>query len=199
MSSPFFDILSQALGGGATRDISNQLGIEPSQAQSAISMAIPVLVSALQRNASTPGGLQSLENAINRDHDGSVLDDIGGYLGGGARGGVGGSILGHVLGGNQSNVQNGIGRATGLDPSAVGSLLSMLAPILMGALGRANQQTPPTTSINDILTGATSRLQPAQGGGILSQILDRNHDGSAFDDVAKMGMSVLGNLLGGRR
>jgi hypothetical protein len=70
-----------------------------------MSMAIPILVSALNRNASSPTGRQSLENAINRDHDGGILDNIGGYLGGGGGGGIGGgmgdlaSIGASVLGG----------------------------------------------------------------------------------------------------
>ena len=199
MSSPLFDILNQALGGQNTEAIGAQLGMDGSTTAKVISMAIPVLVSALNQNASTTGGLTSLQNALDRDHDGSVLDNIGGYLGGGVAAAIGAKVLGHVLGSNQSQVEAGIGRAAGIDAGTVAKVMAMLAPLVLGALSRANRQTPPTTNLNDILNSATGRMeQQAPSGGLLSQILDRNHDGSAFDDVAKIGASVLGGLLRGR-
>ena len=204
MSSPLFEILGQALGGSNTDDISNQLGIEPSKADAAMSMAIPILVSALNRNASSPTGRQSLENAINRDHDGGILDNIGGYLGGGGGGGIGGGILGHILGGDRKQVESSIGRASGLDAATVGKLLVMVAPLILAALSRANQKTPPTTSINDILSGATGQMQQSPGGGdILSQILggggpSGGGQGGGMGDLASIGASALGGLFRGR-
>lgn len=205
MSSPLFEILGNALGGSNTDDISKQLGIEPSKAAIAMSIAIPLLVSALDRNASSSDGRQSLENALDRDHDGSILDNIGGHLGGSAGGGIGGSILGHILGGDRKQVESSIGRASGLDAATVGKLLVMLAPLILGALSRANQKTPPTTSINDILSGATGQMQQQSSGSgdILSQILGgggpgAGGQGGGMGDLASIGASVLGGLLRGR-
>ena len=42
------------------------------------------------------------------------------------------------------------------------------------------------------------RREPAAGG-LLGQLLDRDGDGSAMDDVAQIGGSILGSLLGGKR
>lgn len=198
MSSPLFDILGQALAGQNTDAIAKQLGLNSEQASSAISMAIPVLVNALNQNAATPGGLSALQNALTRDHDGSILDNIGGYLGGGVATAIGAKILSHVLGGQGTQVEDGISRAAGIDSATVAKLMALLAPLVLGALSRANTQTPPTTSVSDILNGAAGRMQQAGGGGVLAQILDQNHDGSAFDDVARIGVSVLGGLLRGR-
>jgi Bacterial protein of unknown function (DUF937) len=105
-----------------------------------------------------------------------------------------------VLGGKQADVQAGISKAAGIDAATVAQMMAMLAPLVLGALSRANKQTPPSTSVNDILTGATASLQQqAPGGGsLLTRILDRDNDGSAFDDVARMGASVLGSLMRGR-
>ena len=197
MSSPLFDILTNALGGQIIDKIGGQLGLDRTKTASAIGMLVPVLVSALGRNAATPGGLDALNNAVARDHDGSLLDNIGGYLSGGAGSGIGGKILSHVLGNDQAQIEEGVSRASGISAATVGKLLVMLAPILLGALGRANKQTPPTTNIDDILNSATGKMQASSGGGILSRILDRNGDGSAFDDVARIGASVLGGMLRG--
>ena len=213
MSSPLFEILGQALGGGETpRDIGAKLGIEPSQAATAMSMAIPVLVSALNRNAASPQGRSSLENALDRDHDGSVLDDLGGFLGAGggagSGGGMGGAILGHILGSDRKQVENRIGQASGLDAATIGKLLVMVAPLVLAALSRANKQTPASTSITDILSGAAGQMGQAQGGGgdILSQILGsgapQGGQSSGGDQglggLASIGASVLGGLLRGR-
>ena len=34
---------------------------------------------------------------------------------------------------------------------------------------------------------------------MLGQLLDSNNDGSVGDDLARIGMGMLGNFLGGRR
>ena len=66
-----------------------------------------MLVGALARNAQDPSKAGALSNALSRDHDGSVLDDVAGYLGRGDDA-DGDGILGHVLGGKQQ-----IGRRPG--------------------------------------------------------------------------------------
>lgn len=208
MSNSPFDLLSQVMGGGAAEMIGGQLGLEPDQAQSAISVALPVLLGAMQRNASQPEGAEALLGALNRDHDGSLLDNLGGFLGGGAGGGtntgVGEAILGHVFGGRMGAVQNQVGAATGLDAGSVGRLLSMLAPIVMAFLGRSTRgQGMNAGGLSDLLGVLGGASQQASGhsaiGDLLGGILDRDGDGSMMDDVAQMGMGVLGGLLGGKR
>ena len=43
--------------------------------------ALPALLAALQGNAATPGGSRRCCRALDRDHDGSILDDLAGFLG----------------------------------------------------------------------------------------------------------------------
>jgi Bacterial protein of unknown function (DUF937) len=38
--------------------------------------AIPILMNALAKNSSTPEGAEALQNAIDRDHDGTITGDI---------------------------------------------------------------------------------------------------------------------------
>jgi hypothetical protein len=196
--SALMQILGQALQGGALEQIGSQAGVSGASAQSAVGLALPVLIEALSRNASTPQGAAALEQAIARDHDGSVLDDIGGLLGAGGGGGAGAAILGHVLGSQQGAVQSRIGQASGLDPQAVGKILTVLAPLVLGALGRTRQQGG-GPSLSDVLGGAQAHVQRQAPGGVFAQLLDRNHDGSAVDDVARLGMGLLGGLLGGKK
>jgi len=59
--------------------------------------------------------------------------------GGGALSSIGGAILGHVFGGRRGPVEQGVGKASGLDAAQVAQLMAMLAPIVMGVLGRMKQ------------------------------------------------------------
>jgi hypothetical protein len=128
--------LEQMLGGQADR-IGARIGADPVQTQGAISAALPALLAALQQQAQPGTGLQQ---AIEQDHDGSILDDLPGYLNGTAnlspRTTNGAGILDHVLGDQQPDVQRALSSQTGLSMSSIGQLLPILAPIVMGMIGK---------------------------------------------------------------
>jgi hypothetical protein len=181
------DMLQQRLGGDAVNQISSKLGTDPASTRTAIAAALPMLVGALARNAQDPGKAGALANALGR-HDGSVLDDVAGYLGRGDTG-DGDGILGHVLGGKKETVQAGLGQAAGLDPAKAGTLLAMLAPLVMGALGKAQREKGlDTGGLAGMLGGEQQRAADAAPGvmGMLSSFLDRDHDGSVMDDIGGM-------------
>ena len=143
------ELLSQ-LQGAPLQQIASQLGTNPSQAQSAVAAALPMLLGALGRNAAQPQGAADLFGALQRDHvgraagGGGLGDLLGSVLGGmGGGGGAGGaadgaSILGHIFGGNQQRAEAGLGQATGLGANA-GQLLQILAPIVMAFLAQRTQ------------------------------------------------------------
>lgn len=189
------DTLKEQLGPATIQQMSRSLGTDPNTTANAVSMALPVLLGGLSRNAASPQGAVALDRALG-DHDGSILDNLGGLLGG-AGGGIGGAILGHIFGPKRSAVEQGVGKASGLNAQQVSQLLMMLAPIVMAVLGRAKQQTGMDASrLPDVLQQSTQQSQketPALGG--LSSILDANHDGQIADDVARLGKSVLGSLF----
>jgi hypothetical protein len=181
------DMLQQRLGGDAVNQISKQLGTDPATTQTAIAAALPMIVGALARNAQDPGKAGALANALGR-HDGSVLDDVAGYLGRGNTG-DGDGILGHVLGGRKETVQTGLGQAAGLDAAKAGTLLAMLAPLVMGALGKAQREKGlDTGGLAGMLGSEQQRATDAAPGvmGMLTSLLDRDHDGSVMDDIGGM-------------
>ncbi|MGH9833785.1 MAG: DUF937 domain-containing protein [Blastocatellia bacterium] len=189
-------LLSDALNDNTINQISQQIGADEGTTNSAIQAALPMLLGGLANNSSSEPGAASLLGALDQDHDGSVLDDLGGFLGNYASG-SGSGILGHIFGGSQGTVEQGVSQASGLDMSKVGPLLMMLAPIVMGALGRTQrQQGIGAGDLAGLLGGATQQVGGSSGLlGVLSSVLDRDRDGSAIDDVAGM----LGGLLSGRR
>lgn len=195
------DLLNSHLGAGGVEAISRQLGIDPQTAEQAISGAIPILTGAMARNAANPGGAAALDQAL-QQHDGSILSQAGQYLGQGDTS-LGAGILGHLLGGNQDNAASGLAQATGLDAGKAGQLLMMLAPLVMGAIGRMhNQSGQGAGDLAGMLAAQHEHAQSAAPSGILGMLegmLDSNHDGSVVDDVTRIGGGLLGGLLGGNR
>lgn len=187
------DLLGATLNENTVKQIAGQLGASDTQVQSAIGMALPALLQGLQRNAANPQGAESLANALQRDHDGGILDDLMGFLGN-AQQGPGAGILRHVLGDQRAVVQQGIGQATGINPNQMGGLLEMLAPMVMGALGKTTRQEGTGVGgLFDLLGQATGQMQQQQpqAFNLVNMLLDQNRDGNVVDDVARM----LGNFL----
>ncbi|WP_182120845.1 DUF937 domain-containing protein [Acidovorax sp. FHTAMBA] len=203
------ELLSQ-LQGAPLQQIASQLGTNPSQAQSAVAAALPMLLGALGRNAAQPQGAADLLGALQRDHvgraagGGGLGDLLGSVLGGmGGGGGAGGaadgaSILGHIFGGNQQRAEAGLGQATGLGANA-GQLLQILAPIVMAFLAQRTQAGGMDAGGLGAVLGrehAQVRQQGGVGGDLLGSLLDQDGDGQVgLGDLIKIG----GGLLGGRR
>lgn len=196
------DMLDQAMGAGTADQISRQLGTDPVATRKVVAGAMPVLLGAMARNTQAQSGTRSLLDALDRDHDGSVLDDVSGFIGEGNTG-LGDGILGHVLGGRKRTVESSLGKASGLDAATVSRILAMLAPLIMGALGRSRRQGNLSSGgLSDALGQATQHLERQGGGalgGLASQILDRDGDGQVLDDVAELGAGMLGKLFGGSK
>ena len=202
------ELLSQ-LQGAPLQQIAEQLGTNPSQAQSAVAAALPMLLGALGRNAAQLQGAADLFGALQRDHvgraagSGGLGDLLGSVLGGMGGGGAGGaadgaSILGHILGGNQQRAEAGLGQATGLGANA-GQLLQILAPIVMAFLAQRAQAGGMYAGGLGAVLGreqAQVRQQGGVGGDLLGSLLDQDGDGQVgLGDLIKIG----GGLLGGRR
>lgn len=198
--SMIMDLIQQQLGGDAVREMSRQVGADENATRSALGAALPVLLGALSRNSASGNGAEALLGALRRDHDGSVLDDVAGFLGrGGANDGA--AILGHVLGGRQARVEQSIAGSTGLDAGQVGKLLAMAAPLVLGALGRQQRSTGMDASgLAGLLGGERQSLEqraPATQQ-LLGSLLDSDGDGDVdLTDVVK-GLGTLGGLFGQR-
>jgi len=192
------DTIQQQLGPDAVQQLSRRIGADPGTTGNAVDAALPLLVAALSRQASDPARAAQLANAVEQDHDGSLLDNMSGFLGGSGAPAGGNGILGHILGQRRGAVEQGIGQTTGLDTSKVAQLLPMLAPIVMAALGRAKRQRQlDAGGVATLLTGERERLNERAPGmmGALGRFLDQDGDGQVMDDVG----GILGSVFGGKR
>ncbi|MEM9588797.1 MAG: DUF937 domain-containing protein [Planctomycetota bacterium] len=202
--SELLDSLRSQLGDEQIEALSRSLGANPDQTKQAIGAAMPTLLGALARNASDSSGQERLHQALVRDHDGSLLDHLGGLFGGQtpaptggmtAKTAAGDAILNHMLGGRKQRVEAGISKASGLSGGQSMQLMATLAPMLMGILGKKRQQANLSPGgLGDLLRGESEQVEASTGakGGFVARMLDQDGDGD-FDvmDVVKFGMSRL--------
>lgn len=209
--SGILDLLNSDMGRQLIGGLSQETNQPADKTASALTAALPLLMGAMKRNASTPQGAEGLMNALSGKHDGSILDNLGGLFSGGVDESVkqdGLGILGHVLGGSQDNVVGAVSKKSGVDTNGVMQMLQVAAPVLLGMLGKQSRQQNVSSSngIGDLLGGLLGggSAQPKQQS-LIESILDGDNDGSVIDDIAGMvlgggkskGGGGLGGLLGG--
>ncbi len=73
-------LLAQNLDGAPMSKIAQAIGADEQQTRTAVGAALPALLAGLNRNTNTNDGAQALAGALARDHDGSLLDNLGGFL-----------------------------------------------------------------------------------------------------------------------
>ena len=185
--NPLIGMLASQLGGPAIQQISQQIGADSGTTQSAVSMALPMLLSAFGNQAATADGAEAIHQAT-QAHDGSILDNVMGFVGNAGAASMGSALLGQVLGGGTHNAMaDSISQQTGMDSGAATQLLGMLAPLVMGALGKSSQEQGGLD-----VNGLAQMLGGMSGGndllGMATQAIDADGDGNIVED--------LGNMLG---
>jgi len=176
------DLLSLLLnqgGGGPVRQLGQNFGLDENQTASAISSLLPALGQGLARNASAPGGLESLLGALTGGGHQRYLEDPS-ALGHEDTIRDGNGILGHLLGSKEVSraVAQRASEKTGVGVDILKKMLPVVAAMAMGTLSR---QTAGARS-------SAPAVAPDSGlMGMLGQFLDTNRDGSVLDDV--MGMA----------
>jgi hypothetical protein len=188
------NLLLSQLSGDSLGTITDQLGIDEETAQKAIGLALPLLIGSLNRNSSSPDGAQALTKAITRDHDGSILSDLVGNLSNPTVQEDGMAILGHVLGEKRTSAGSSIGKATGLDAEQVMQLLAMLAPVVLGALGKTQREKKlDAQGVASLLTQEREKADQTLPG--ILQLLDMDADGDVTEEMINLGGSLLSNFL----
>ncbi|MBL7977379.1 MAG: DUF937 domain-containing protein [Bacteroidetes Order II. Incertae sedis bacterium] len=177
-------MIMQNVAGQAAGQVAEKFGIDKNVAQNAVGLAAPMIMSALGKKAGSEQGAQAVANGIS---GGNPMD-----------------LLGMVLGNKQPALQNHVAQQTGVDPNVAGGIFETIGPMIIGMLGKQQQQQ--SLDVN----GLAGLLQggKAQSDGMLGAVapfLDQDGDGD-FDlqDIMKLaggggnsGGGGLGSLLGG--
>lgn len=159
-------LLNDRIGDSAVEHMSQQIGASPSSTRQAVQASLPLLIGALAKNANTsPDAAKALNQAIDRDHDGSMVDHIESLI---------------------DAVGKKTGTTGGLSEGGLGSLFSAAESIF------SDQITQKTVDGSGILGHILGARRSALATGI-SKIsgLDASQTESLLELLAPMVMSAL--------
>jgi len=138
MAGNLVSLVMQFLTPDTIGRIAAALGLDRNKVGSAITGAVPALLAAFNNTATQPGGAQKLADAARQQA--GTLGNFANMLATGGQSSVlekGSQMLSSLVGSqNQNALSDAIGRFTGLGQSASGSLLGILAPIVMGTIAQ---------------------------------------------------------------
>ncbi|QFG54011.1 DUF937 domain-containing protein [Chryseobacterium sp.] len=197
------DLITGNAGTQVASQAENKFGISKNQVISLMAVAAPLVISYLRKKSQDdPNEAEALNNALDKDHDGSILDDPSQVE---ARQQEGGSILDHIFGGQKSQVENQLSQNTGISIDKIGPILAMIAPLIMGFIGKEKQSSGINSGgglgdlLGGILGGAQNQAQnePANP---LNDILGSVLGGGGEKQQQQGGLGgILGSILGGGR
>lgn len=199
MSFNLVDLVKDQVGGQLMSQLGGVLGGSSDATSNAVGGAIPALLKSLTSSGSGVGGADALFNAV-QDQDDGILGSLGDLIGGGAdsefsKGGT--NILGSLLGGGGlGDLAGAISSFSGLARGSSGSLLGMLAPIVLSVIkrkvlgGGLNAR-----GMMDMLEGQGSNIDAALPKGLSDALSGSSFLGDATDTV-KQGASAVGDTVG---
>lgn len=183
------NILGALTGNDAVDAIAKNLKLDSNQVSSVITSALPSLLGAMQKNASTQGGAEALTKALG-DHAGNAGNILSNLSGADLT--DGNKILSHIFGGDLSSVISGISKKSGVANNSVSSILAVIAPSLLALLGKGQKSSGTNAAglagmLGMILGGSSNNGL----GGILGAAM-QDKDGDGKLDI----LGGLGSLFG---
>ena len=152
-----------------------------------------------QKNTSDNNGADALAGALDRDHDGSILDNLGGFLSSG-NSDLGGGILKHILGGQEAQVESGLSQKAGISSGSMATILKMAAPILLGMLGKQKKEQGLDAGGLGSLINMASKMGGSSSGGIdIGDIIGMVTGSQGTQSKGGGLMGMLGGLFGKKR
>lgn len=194
------DLLTGNTGNQVAEKAESKFGISKNQIIALLAVATPLVISYLKNKSQDKNEAEALNNALDKDHDGSILDDTSQID---SRQDEGGSILSHIFGNQKSTVENQLSQNTGISIDKIGPILAMLAPVIMGYIGKEKQQNNVGAGglgdlLGGILGGAQTQAQEQQSNP-LNDILGSVLGGSQSQSSGNPLNDILGSVLGGNQ
>ena len=194
------ELITGNAGNQVASQAENKFGISKNQIIALLAVAASLVISYLRKKSQEdPNEAEALNNALDKDHDGSILDNPAQVE---SRLQEGGSILDHIFGGQKGQVENQLSQNTGISMDKIGPVLAMLAPLIMGYIGKEKQSSGVNSGgglgdlLGGILGGAQNQAQ-AEPSNPLNDILGSVLGGGSQQSSGNPLNDILGNVLGG--
>ena len=170
------DLVKDQLGGNVLTRLAETLGASPDNTRTAMNAVVPTLLTAFGSMVSTHDGARDLAAAVGSLDD-RVLENLPQSLSGGGRSGlnlgdIGTKLLDSLLGGHTlSSLASALGRFTGMGSGSVSSLLTLLAPIVLGVLkSRTGGMGSDANALASLFAGQWQNIVSAMPRGLSDQL-----------------------------
>lgn len=135
MDSIVENLMTELLSGNNLPVISKSVGGDENSVKSALGMGLPLLLGSMANNASKPGGADMLTKMLTQMGSSNPVDNISNHLSNPEAAG-GSGMASNLFGSQMVPIQNAISQKTGLPPAAVGKLIAIVTPMLVGSIGK---------------------------------------------------------------
>ena len=177
MSINLLKMLQDQMGDSVVDQASKFLGENSSVTKSGIGSLLPMLLGGVINKGTSESGASGILDMITKgNHDGGILDNLGGLFGGGSSTSnfmnAGSLITSALFGGSKlGSVLDIVTRVTGMRRSSSSSLMNLLAPMVMGMIGRQVKKNGLSASgLMDMLSGQKEHIQAGMSGDLMNAL-----------------------------
>jgi len=163
MATNLISLVMQFLTPDMVGRIASVLGLDRNKVQTAVNAIVPALLAAFGNTAAQPGGAQKLVDAARQQS--GTLGAFANMLGSGGQSSFiekGTQLLSSLLGGRDQNLlAQAVAKFAGVGQGGAGSLLGMLAPVVMGSIGQQQGQSLDARGITGLLASQKDSIAAA--------------------------------------
>lgn len=189
------DMIKGAVSKQVMGQIGGILGTDEKKTASVFDNAAGSILGGLIKKSGTPNGSKDIFDMATKQDDG-ILDKLGDILGNkDATADLqksGGGVLDGIFGSQQTGMVGTIAKALGLEGNVMGTLMKMLAPIVMGVIGRHIK----SKAMDAVGLGSFLGEQKSSLGFMPSSLTEGLGFGNLLGNVGDAGKAALGAATG---
>lgn len=181
------DLMKQVATGDNLAMISKSVGGDGKAVQSALGMGLPMIMGSMANTASKPGGSETLTKMLAQGAASNPMDNLGGFLGNPAAAG-GSGMVSTLFGSQMGTIQNAISQKTGLPPMAVGKVMEIAVPMVVGYVGKMFvSQKMDTKSLTTLLGDQSKMAMQASpdAAAMAKQLMGAQASSGGISDILK--------------
>ena len=177
MATNLVSSIMQFLTPDIVAKIARTLGIDPDVAQKVVSAAVPAILASFAGLAAKPAGAQQLSETLEQQRP-DMLSQITGAIGGPDQKAIadtGSSLLSTLLGGSGLNgLVSAISTFAGINQNTSKSVLGLIGPMVMGALGQQQRSSGlDSNGLANLLSSQKDQIAAAMPTGLANMLSAR--------------------------
>lgn len=153
-----------------------------------LSAAVPSLIGSIADKASTSDGAHAVAKMAAEQNNSGILGSLGNFFGSDSSNSMqssGGSIISSLLGGQGNMLTSLISNFAGTKSGTVGTILSMVAPAILGMIGKHSaDNNVPVSGLGSLMAGQKDLAMKALPGGFSLSSLFSSDTSSVTNTVS---------------